>query len=160
MTDTVFVGILGAISTIIAAYIGKYGIPFIKKYSKIIKGTGEGADYKLDIELDDFCGDDAYTYKFKDCVLQINDHTAKLEAVMTTTDENGEQNQAIIKGSGVYRDKVAYITYEGNYPTTNVKWNGLLAIRVTTAGSCKGYWLTEHTSTNGKFAFGWIRIDR
>lgn len=160
MTETIFVGILGAISTIIAAYIGKFGIPFINNYSKIIKGSGKGADYKLKIELEDFCDDDAYTYTFKECELQINNHTAVLKANMITKDENDNEWHGIINGSGLYRDGVAYITYEGNYLTDKIKWNGLLALRVSTAGSCKGYWITEHTSTNGKFSFGWIRIDR
>ena len=158
--EALIVGVFSIISAFTGAYIQKYGLDFIELKKELYTGNGIGSDISLSKINSDFTARPNFQYVFKNCKLEAQGDKIDVECQVVSKDPRKIEHHGVIKGKGISKDGIAYVIYWGEYPSEQVKWPGVLVIRLLRLGNLKGYWLAEDTLTRGKFAFGSIDIAR
>jgi len=158
--EAVVVGVFSIISAFTGAYIQKYGLNFFDLKKQLYTGNGVGSDISLSKINSDFTSRQNFEYVFKNCKLETEGNKVDVECQVVSKDPRKIEHHGVIKGEGISKDGMAYIIYWGEYPLDQVKWPGVLVIRLLRLGNLKGYWLSEDTLTKGKFSLGYIDITR
>ena len=158
---TLLVAIIGAISTIFAALISRYGFSFWKPAQKIhCRGSATALQIiRNDNSLIDF-PDNLWKQEIEDLKIILHGNHVSFSADYKLYKESTQQLKGIFAGSGTFINGQAY----ANYTITDIEQSqtisGVLQLAIPQWGDITGYYLAQSSIEVGGTVLGKVNLVR
>ncbi len=161
LATAVIAGIFSVFGAGVSAYVQKEGLPWSpERKVETIVINGKARDIPLNDFREDFASYEPKEYIFNSGTIEIDGQKTTVDSDVDFITSDGESYTGKITGEGKMYKGTATILYEGDIPSKNIHWNGVLVLKIPSFGEMKGYWLTEHAFHRGEFAFGEVVLKR
>ncbi len=152
--------IIGAIATILAAVVNRYGMFFWRRSTKIL-GTGSAAPLQLlhDNKTLGPVTDQTWEQKLEEVRLHLRGY-AQISAIYTLLHNGDIKLRGQLKGTGVVVSGRVYFHYRIKDKNRSQNLNGVLMLVVPEWGDITGYYLSQSYAKEGNSVLGKVRLTR